>query len=238
MREREFFAVTGDIERSREVCDRDELYHQIEEAIGYVNRKLEPFLAVPFSITVGDEFQGLLKQGIAAILATQVFACKLFPFRARFGIGVGRVDTPLAERTALMDGECLRRSRRAIEAAKQSARRRSGEALLSSRESPHMGFPTRFAVVCGDEEREKFINALLFVVSRIQEDWRGLHFRRYLMMVEATLQGKGFSLSEMAKAEGISGPALRKSIRQKLLDVAWLCVMTAGIAIDQERKPE
>lgn len=117
MAEDVYLAIIGDVVRSREVENRGILQDQLNQAIDRVNKQFKELLAAGFVLTIGDEFQGLLNQarGVNAILAE--FRAAVHPVELRFGIGIGRLDTPLEAVALGMDGPCFHRARKAIERA-------------------------------------------------------------------------------------------------------------------------
>ena len=112
-----YVAVIGDIVGSRKVARRAALQRQLENKLNSINNTYAPAIASRFVLTVGDEFQGLLKQVdiLAALLAKVRIG--IHPVEVRFGIGLGELTTPLRPTAIGMDGPCLHRARKAIERA-------------------------------------------------------------------------------------------------------------------------
>jgi len=119
MGEKQYFAVIGDIIGSRNVDDRAGLQRQLGAGLADVNRRYANQIASKYLLTIGDEFQGLLRtsENIDRILASLRVA--VHPVDLRFGIGVGGLVTPLQEQAIGMDGPCFQRARAAIERAKE-----------------------------------------------------------------------------------------------------------------------
>ena len=46
-------------------------------------------------ITLGDEFQGLLKNGSAAVFIIDKIEREMYPIKFRFGLGVGEITTDI-----------------------------------------------------------------------------------------------------------------------------------------------
>ena len=119
MVEKHYFAVIGDIIGSRNVDDRAVLQRQLDAGLTNVNKQYAHQIASEYLLTIGDEFQGLLRttEAIDKILASLRVA--VHPAELRFGIGVGGLATPLREQAIGMDGRCFQRARVAIERAKE-----------------------------------------------------------------------------------------------------------------------
>ncbi len=131
MVEKHYFAVIGDIVGSRNVDDRAGLQRQLDAGLTDVNKQYANQIASEYLLTIGDEFQGLLRtsETLDQILASLRVA--VHPAELRFGIGVGGLATPLREQAIGMDGPCFQRARAAIERAKERSTQievESGEA--------------------------------------------------------------------------------------------------------------
>ena len=113
-----YLAVIGDVVKSRELPDRSRFQQQLRSSIGRVNEEFSSSIASNFVLTIGDEFQGLLKRvdNIPQMLA--VIRSGIHPIEQRVGIGIGSLDTALEPEAIGMDGPCFHRARDAIELAK------------------------------------------------------------------------------------------------------------------------
>lgn len=111
-----FACLTADVVASRSDPDRHAFQLCLEQCIQALNTEFATTLAVPFSVTVGDEVQALFPNLAAALDAELRLRRTLYPRRLHCGIGVGPVATALRARTAEMDGPCFLRAREALEA--------------------------------------------------------------------------------------------------------------------------
>jgi hypothetical protein len=113
-----YLAVIGDVVKSREVPDRSRFQQQLRSSIRRVNEEFSSSIASNFVLTIGDEFQGLLKSvdRIPKLLA--MIRSGIHPIEQRVGIGIGSLDTALEPEAIGMDGPCFHRARDAIELAK------------------------------------------------------------------------------------------------------------------------
>lgn len=112
-----YLAIIGDVVGSREVEDRRNLQQRLRVAVDRANRLYTKTIAAGFVMTIGDEFQGLLKEpeGVDKILAD--IQASVHPIELRFGLGIGGLETPLEMVALGMDGPCFHRARAAIERA-------------------------------------------------------------------------------------------------------------------------
>lgn len=115
-----YCVITADVNKSRTVVDRAGLQIKILTTLHEANTKFENDIAVPFTITMGDEWQGLLNSIASSYQIIDFFRQSLTKISVSYGIGAGQVETSFMQRTSEMDGEAFRRSREALNAAKKS----------------------------------------------------------------------------------------------------------------------
>jgi SatD family (SatD) len=117
-----YLAVIADMVGSRGVprSRRGPLQKKFGDLMVRLNRDYRKMIAAKFVITLGDEFQGLLRS--ATVIPELIWhleedfpAC---PFRV--AIGLGRLDTPLQKYAINIDGPALHSARTAIEYAKKT----------------------------------------------------------------------------------------------------------------------
>lgn len=90
-----YFAVIGDIISSRKIKDRNKFQRHLKDVISVINSEYEVDLASAFVVTLGDEFQGLLKKADHLLEITDKIKFMLDPVEVRFGIGIGGIDTEI-----------------------------------------------------------------------------------------------------------------------------------------------
>lgn len=90
-----YFAVIGDIIASRKIKDRNLFQNRLKETLNEINADYQDDLASAFVVTLGDEFQGLLKCADHLLEITDKIKFMLEPVELRYGIGVGSIDTEI-----------------------------------------------------------------------------------------------------------------------------------------------
>ncbi|WP_324669930.1 SatD family protein [Geochorda subterranea] len=157
--------VTGDVVGSRRLEPRERLRDALEEALARFNQRWAHDLAVPFSLSAGDEVQGVVRPGPGAFAAVRRLRAELrrAPLapgvRLRVGIGWGAIDTPFsAARSWEMDGEAFHLARQALAAAEAAQGRRGGAVEA-----------TRFAGP--DGRHTAWVNVVLTLLDAILERW-------------------------------------------------------------------
>jgi DNA-binding CsgD family transcriptional regulator len=120
-----FIALIGDMVQSRNFAG--ETRSQMQEAfnllINKLNTKYRSSLSSRFTVTLGDEFQGLLvdPSTVPDILWDVQRASSLPVFR--LGLGFGRIDTKIPKRAINLDGPAFHLARAAIQQAKSEGLR-------------------------------------------------------------------------------------------------------------------
>ncbi len=114
---RNFIALVGDVVGSKEVADRADLQERLRIGLDEVNDRFKEVIAAQFVLTVGDEFQGLLNSPDELAMILGRLRTHAFPAKLRFGLGLGKLSTPLRAQALGMDGPCFHRARAAVERA-------------------------------------------------------------------------------------------------------------------------
>ncbi|MFW6174434.1 MAG: SatD family protein [Chloroflexota bacterium] len=116
-----YVALIGDIAGSRELQDRAETQHRLQEQIALVNGDLSASgaIAAPLALTQGDEIQALLRAPEAAVDIIVRLSDELFPLRIRHGLGLGGLSTAPGPpwEVGSLDGPAFHLAREAIESA-------------------------------------------------------------------------------------------------------------------------
>lgn len=123
-----YVALIGDIVGSRTLAPkrRAELQNALGAWIEGLNRELDGDMAAPFTLTAGDEIQGLLRRPSAVVRVLQEMADRMFQLEyqphALFGVGRGELTTGPIPRSparskspALLDGPAFHHARDALE---------------------------------------------------------------------------------------------------------------------------
>ena len=121
------------------------------DVIEEVNEQLQSELAVPFSVSRGDEFQGLLSTPEAALDIIDAFDSRSHLFSFRYGLGWGKVGTAFRPSTPEMDGTCFLNAYSALERGKKEER------WVTLNGAP--------------DEHERVINGYLRSIQVIRDGW-------------------------------------------------------------------
>lgn len=182
----DYCAITGDLVRSREIQQRNEVQMKLAKTLDEVNKQFRNIIKVKFSITLGDEFQGLIKSLEESYDIIEHIMRLIYPVRISFGVGEGAIYTSIEETTSKMDGQCFFRSREALEKAKKR-----NQSLI---------------YITGDEKRDVAVNTILMLMDTVRQNWKDLHWRRVWKFEELG------TYKAVAKVEKVSFQKIFKSL--------------------------
>lgn len=120
----ELTAVIGDLAGSRDLDAgrRRRVQDRFGELLDGLSRAFAASVAARFTITVGDEFQGVLSDpGVLPRILWRL-EVGLTGLRLWTGVGHGAIETEMREEAIGMDGPAFHRARSALEEAKSSGR--------------------------------------------------------------------------------------------------------------------
>jgi len=111
--------VIGDIVSSRDLLHRRKSQLRLHRLIDVLNTDFAEATAVPFAITLGDEFEGVLRD--ATVIPDIIWRVETFYRDApiRLGFGYGSVSTALSSSPREMDGKAFHHARAATVRARK-----------------------------------------------------------------------------------------------------------------------
>jgi len=190
---KKYVALTGDLVNSRDISRRRVAQNKLIKTAEAINKNFKESIAVKFSITIGDEFQGLISVGgDGGGLDKSYDVCRfaarmLYPFKIAFGVGYGGISTDIRVKTAEMDGECFSRSREALIDAKKNGR--------------------SIVYLTGNKTLDISVNTIIMLCDVIKNNWRDLHYRRIWKYEDMG------TLEAVARSERVSFQMVDKSLK-------------------------
>ena len=110
-----YFAIIGDIVDSKKIPNRNEVQLDLEQVLYTANKIYNDNIVSNFTITLGDEFQGLLSNANKIFEIVDFIKYSLYPIELRFGIGIGDMSTSFQQTTSIgSDGPAYWAARQAI----------------------------------------------------------------------------------------------------------------------------
>lgn len=120
-----YIAIIGDIKNSKKIQNRDCFQQKFKNVLDQINIKYADSIASNFTITLGDEFQGLLLSGKHLMDIILCIKKEIYPHEIRFGIGIGAITTQINHEFALgADGPSYHKARNCIETLKKLEKQR------------------------------------------------------------------------------------------------------------------
>ena len=156
-----YVAIIGDMKGSKKIENRNDVQEKLKKILGKINVKYGQDISAKFTITLGDEFQGLLCNGKNVLNIVEEIQRKMYPVEIRFGIGVGAITTEINPELAIgADGPSYHRARNAIEFLKKNERKNKTHS-----------FNIRIEI---DEEKEpiaEMLNTIFSLSAVIKNSW-------------------------------------------------------------------
>lgn len=111
-----YIAIIGDIKNSKNIKERNIFQKKLAEVLNKVNEIYFDSISSKFTITLGDEFQGLLHSGQNLMEIIYYIKKEIYPVKIRFGIGVGEISTLINPEISIgADGPGYYKARESIE---------------------------------------------------------------------------------------------------------------------------
>ena len=199
-----YLALIADVIDSKMVQERFDLQKQLEKALQTMNELFGEFLASNFTLTLGDEFQGLLKVDAPVFQMIDTLRSLLTPTQLRFGIGLGEILTDIDPLQSIgADGPAYWNARAAINLVHQKNDYGNTQIYFS----------------CGKEKQDFFVNALIASGEAIRSGWRGSQEEILLDLLKRCVYSENFSQQDLAQSLEINPSALSKRLKSSSIRV-------------------
>ena len=169
-----------------------------------MNELFGEFLASNFTLTLGDEFQALLKVDAPVFQMIDTLRSELTPTQLRFGIGLGEIVTDIDPLQSIgADGPAYWNARAAINLVHQKNDYGNTQIYFS----------------CGKEKQDFFVNALIASGEAIRSGWRGSQEEILLDLLKRCVYSENFSQQDLAQSLAINPSALSKRLKSSSIRV-------------------
>lgn len=119
-----YTAIIGDIKESKMIENRGMVQEKLKHVLERVNENYHADISAKFTITLGDEFQGLLNRNEYLLAIIKDIQREMYPVRLRFGIGIGEIHTDIFYEAAIgADGPAYYAARAMIEELREQERK-------------------------------------------------------------------------------------------------------------------
>lgn len=199
-----YLALIADVIDSKMIQERFDLQKQLEKTLQTMNELFGEFLASSFTLTLGDEFQALLKVDAPVFQIIDTLRSELTPTQLRFGIGLGEIVTDIDPLQSIgADGPAYWNARAAINLVHQKNDYGNTQIYFS----------------CGKEKQDFFVNALIASGEAIRSGWRGSQEEILLDLLKRCVYSENFSQQDLAQSLEINPSALSKRLKSSSIRV-------------------
>lgn len=199
-----YLALIADVIDSKTVQERLDLQKQVEKTLQKMNELFGDYLASRFTLTLGDEFQALLKVDAPVFQIIDTLRLELTPTQLRFGIGLGEIVTAIDPLQSVgADGPAYWNARAAINFVHQKNDYGNTQIYFSS----------------GKENQDFFVNALIASGEAIRSGWRDSQEEILLNLLKRSVYSESFSQQDLAQSLAINPSALSKRLKSSSVRV-------------------
>ena len=199
-----YLALIADVIDSKIVQERFDLQKQLEKTLQKINELFKDCLASAFTLTLGDEFQALLKVDAPIFQIIDTLRSELTPTQLRFGIGLGEIVTAIDPLQSVgADGPAYWNARAAINFVHQKNDYGNTQIYFSS----------------GKENKDFFVNALIASGEAIRSGWRDSQEEILLNLLKRSVYSESFSQQDLAQSISINPSALSKRLKSSSIRV-------------------
>ena len=199
-----YLALIADVIDSKMVQERFNLQKQLEKTLRKMNELFGDYLASCFTLTLGDEFQALLKMDAPVFQIIDTLRSELSPTQLRFGIGLGEIVTAIDPLQSIgADGPAYWNARAAINLVHQKNDYGNTQVYFSS----------------GNDSKDLLVNALIASGEAIRSGWRGSQEEILLDLLQRSVYSETFSQQDLAQSLSINPSALSKRLKSSSIRV-------------------
>ncbi len=212
-----YIAIIGDIKESKKLEERGQIQEKLDRCLKRINEIYCADIASKYIITLGDEFQGLLKSTEHILDIIRYIQREMYPVRLRFGIGYGEVYTNIFFEAAIgADGPAYYAARETIEKLHEQ------EKKLKTRAAD-----IQISVYDTEDFEIAEINTILALMKIIECGWSE---KQRLTIWD--MEQNGGSQEECAKRIGTT----QSTVARRLADGNYLAYEMAGKTVNEALK--
>lgn len=188
-----YVAVIGDIINSKNIKNREEIQNRLKAVLvqSYELHR-EDFSSAP-TITLGDEFQFLLRTGTSLMKLIDFINRKMAPVELRIGIGYGEILTEINPEISIgADGPAYWYAREALQILKTSRDRRIG--------------------IYGKTLYDDILNQIIILIELIERDWTSSQ-KQFVQLITDLDGFEQMSQIQLAEALQVSPQLVNKKLK-------------------------
>lgn len=198
--------IIGDIKKSREIDNWSSVFAELLKTLRKVNKEFSDAILVPFTATVGDEFQGATATPENAFEIYNLIRSELQQVDMRYGIGVGNIEKPFSKGMG-MRGSAFYRAREALELCKEKKR----DIFFKFSDTPN--------------PRDDLINASLHLIEVCEKSWT----KRQREIASYYRLHPNYTYDQLGKHFGVS----KQAVSQFLKATNWEVITEASNFVEK-----
>lgn len=214
-----YIVIIGDIIESKKIESRNEVQLHLKNILNEINKDYKVHIASEFKITLGDEFQGLLKNSNHIMDIISKIEISMDPIEFRFGIGIGNITTYINfYNTSEIDGPAYHRARKMIENIE-------GKKLLYKKSYSNI-------LICRGENSiltDELLNSTLSVCTALKSKWTD---RQKEIIYSYLLNDE--NQYKAASALSVGQPSMNKALNNARFHTYNSAINTIKIFLDDE----
>lgn len=197
MRNQKLLAIIGDIIDSRNIKYRIKVQEKLNKILKEINMDYKNYIVSKWTITLGDEFQVLMKPNLEVFKMLDYISYRMDPIEIRYGIGLGEIYTDIDyEKSIGADGPAYWNARDAIEFIYNN----------NNYGNSKMSFKSK-------TKSDYIINHLLFYTDWMKENWTDSQKEVLYTLLESGIYSEKFEQKALAKKLNISESAMSRRVK-------------------------
>lgn len=197
MRDRDLVAIIGDIIDSKKIENRNKTQEKLNRVLKEVNIQYKECIISKWTITLGDEFQVLMKPDFKMFKMLDYISYRMDPIEIRFGIGLGKIYTDIDyEKSIGADGPAYWNARDAIENIHDKSNYSYSKISFKSK-----------------NKSDKIINNLLNYTDWMKENWTDSQKEVLNTLLEKDIYDENFKQKSLAEEFNISESAMSRRVK-------------------------
>ena len=193
-----YCAVIADMVDSKKLTDRGKVQDKLKTELANINLQYQKSIVSNFTITLGDEFQGLMADATHVMVIIDRICDAMYPVGLRFGIGFGDITTEIDPDQALgADGPAYHNARLALEDIKRLDKK---------------DLQTQIKLVTGDNTLagiEYLVNTAFCSLYAIESGWT----KPQRETVQSMMKNSGMTQKKLAEKRGVEPSTVTRSLQ-------------------------
>lgn len=193
----QYLAIIGDLKGSRQIEQRDQAQQDIRRVLEEMNDLFPDIIVTRLTLTLGDEFQALLKPDVQVTRLLDELELRLAAYPFRLGLGYGSISTAIDPNLSIgADGPCYWHARKAIKWVHDNSA--GGKYRVAIR-----GFGSLW---------DDLLNSLFQTTDAIKYGWTALQRQTFDALLTHGIYNDVFEQNVFARSIGISDSSLTKRL--------------------------